>query len=75
MRNKIEKVLEEVVRPMLYMHGGSVQLIEVTEDCVVKVRLSGACAGCPGAQMTIAGMVESSLKAKIPEVKKVEAVH
>lgn len=75
MHEKIERVLEEEVRPMLSMHGGSVELIEVTEDGIVKVRLSGACAGCPSAQMTITGMVESTLKAKVPEVKKVEAVY
>ena len=75
MHERIEKVLEEEVRPMLSMHGGSVELIEVTEDGIVKVRLTGGCAGCPSAQMTITGLVESTLKEKIPEVKKVEAAY
>lgn len=72
MRDKIEKVLNEDVRPMLSMHGGGVELIDVTAEGVVKVKLSGGCAGCPGAQMTIANIVESALKSKIPQIKKVE---
>ena len=75
MREKVEKVLEEEVKPMLAMHGGGIELIEVTEDGIVRVRLTGGCAGCPAAQMTITGMVESALKAKVPEIKKVEAAY
>ncbi len=74
MRERIEKVLEEEVRPMLAMHGGNVELIEVTDKGVVKVRLTGGCAGCPAAQMTVVGIVEEAIKSKVPEVKKVEAV-
>lgn len=74
MRDRIEKVLEEEVRPMLAMHGGSVELIEVTDKGVVKVRLTGGCAGCPAAQMTVVGIVEKAIKSKVPEVKRVEAV-
>jgi len=74
MRGEIEKVLEEEVKPMLSTHGGDVELIEVTEDGVVKVRLTGACAGCPAAQITLTGMVEDAIKSKVPQVKKVEAV-
>jgi len=74
MRNRIEKVLEEEVRPMLGMHGGNVELIEVTDEGVVRVRLTGGCAGCPAAQMTVVGIVEKAIKSKVPEVKRVEAV-
>lgn len=73
MREKIEKVLAEDVRPLLAMDGGSVEFVEV-KDGVVKVKLTGACGGCPMAQLTLAGIVESKLKEKIPGIKKVETV-
>lgn len=74
MREKIEKVINEEIGPMLSMHGGSVELVEVTEDGTVRVRLSGACAGCPGARMTLTHVVENAIKTKVPEVTRVEAV-
>ena len=74
MREEIEKVLTEEVRPMLSMHGGGVELVEVTEDGTVKVRLTGGCCGCPSAQSTLTQVVESAIKAKVPQVNKVEAV-
>ena len=74
MREEIEKVLNEEVKPMLATHGGSVELVEVTDEGIVKVRLTGGCAGCSGAQMTLTSFVESAIKAKVPQVKKVEAV-
>ena len=74
MRERIEKVLSEEVTPMLAMHGGSAELVEVTDDGVVRVRLSGACAGCPGARMTLAHVIENAIRGKVPEVKRVEAV-
>lgn len=74
MREQVEKVLSEEVRPMLSTHGGGIDLVEVTEDGTVKVRLTGGCCGCPSAQATLTQVVENALKAKIPEVKKVEAV-
>lgn len=73
MREQIEKVLKEEVSPMLAMHGGSIELVDVTDDGVVKVRLTGGCAGCAGALMTLTYVVEDALKAKVPGVKKVEA--
>lgn len=72
MKEQVEKVLEEI-RPSLQADGGDVELVDV-EDGVVKVRLKGACAGCPMSQMTLVFGVEKVLKEKIPEVKKVEAV-
>lgn len=74
MQEEIEKVLNEEVRPMLSMHGGNVELVEVTDDCIVRVRLTGGCAGCPAAQITLVSVVENAIKSKVPQVKKVEAV-
>ncbi len=74
MREKIEKILREKVKPFLASEGGSVKLIEVTEDNVVRVRLTGACGGCPMAQLTLKNVVEKAIKSKIPQIKRVEAV-
>jgi len=74
MRERIEKILEEKVRPFLAMEGGSVELVEVTEDNVVKVRLTGACRGCPMAQLTLKSLVENILKSHVPQIQRVEAV-
>ena len=72
MREQVEKVLGKI-RPMLQADGGDVELVDV-DDGIVKVRLQGACAGCPGAQMTLKMGVERQLREEIPEVKSVEAV-
>ena len=73
MREKIEKILKEKVKPFLAMEGGSVKLVEVTEDNVVKVKLTGACNGCPMSTMTLKMGIEQILKQEIPEVKEVVA--
>jgi Fe-S cluster biogenesis protein NfuA len=73
MREKVERALGEI-RPSLQVHGGDVQLIEVTEDGTVKVKLKGACRGCPMATLTLRNGIEEILKKEIPEIKKVEAV-
>jgi Fe-S cluster biogenesis protein NfuA len=57
---------------MLQADGGNVELVDVTEDGVVKVRLQGACAGCPMSQMTLRNGIERVLKQHIPEIKAVE---
>ena len=72
MKEKVEEVIQSI-RPRLQADGGDIELVGV-EDGVVKVRLQGACHGCPGAQMTLKLGVERLLKEKIPEVKAVEAV-
>ena len=72
MREQVEKSLQKI-RPMLQADGGDVELVDV-EDGVVKLRLQGACAGCPGAQMTLKMGVERQLRQDIPELKAVEAV-
>jgi Fe-S cluster biogenesis protein NfuA len=69
----IKLALEEV-RPHLQADGGDVELVEVTDDGVVKVRLMGACAGCPMRQMTLKGGIENFIRKKVPEIKTVEAV-
>ena len=73
LKEKVEKVLGEI-RPQLQADGGDVGLVEVTDDNVVKVKLQGACAGCPMAQMTLKNGIERILKMKIPDVKYVESV-
>ena len=72
MREKVEKALEKI-RPSLQADGGDVELVDV-EDGVVKVRLKGACAGCPMSQMTLKNGIEALLKKEIPEIKSVESV-
>jgi len=69
-----QKDIIEVVRPNLQSHGGDVELVSTDPDNTVKVRLKGACSGCPGAQMTLKMGIERLLKEKIPEVKEVVAV-
>jgi len=73
MREKVEEALAKV-RPMLQADGGDVELVEITENGIVKVRLTGACAGCPMSQMTLKQGIESYIKKAIPEVSSVEAV-
>ena len=74
MNEQVQKVIDDQIAPRLAADGGGIELVEVTEDNVVKVRLQGACAGCPGAQMTLRMGVERVLKQAIPEVKEVQAV-
>ncbi|HNW91663.1 MAG TPA: NifU family protein [bacterium] len=73
MQEQVKQVIADEIAPMLASHGGSVELVDVTADGTVKVRLQGACAGCPGARATLRGVVEQALKAKLPQVKEVVA--
>ncbi|MFA6413787.1 MAG: NifU family protein [Syntrophales bacterium] len=70
MKEKVQKALDKI-RPNLQADGGDVQLIDVTDDGVVKVKLLGACHGCPMAQMTLKNGIERLLKKEIPEVREV----
>lgn len=72
MREKVEAALNKI-RPALQSDGGDVELVEVDQG-VVKVRLKGACGGCPMASMTLKNGIEKVLKESIPEVKEVLAV-
>ena len=71
--DKVKEVIESI-RPMLQNDGGDIELVGVDEDNTVRVRLQGACKGCPGAQMTLKMGVERLLKERVPEVKEVVAV-
>jgi len=70
---RIEKTLEEKIRPGLKMDGGNIELVDV-EDGVVRIRFQGACMGCPHATMTLKMGVERILCSEVPEVKEVVAV-
>jgi Fe-S cluster biogenesis protein NfuA len=71
-KEKVEKALNNI-RPTLQVDGGNVELVDVEND-VVKVRLTGACAGCPMSQMTLRHGVEQLVKRNVPEISRVEAV-
>lgn len=72
MREKVEEALNKI-RPALQRDGGDVELIDIEGD-VVKIRLTGACGGCPMSQMTLKMGIEKILKKEIPEIKEVVAV-
>ena len=72
MKPEVEKVLA-TIRPALQADGGDVELVDVVGG-VVKVRLKGACNGCPMAAMTLKGGIEAALKERIPAVERVESV-
>jgi Fe-S cluster biogenesis protein NfuA len=73
LREKVQAALDEV-RVKLQADGGDAELVEVTEDGVVNVRLQGACKGCPMSQMTLKQGIERHIKEVVPEIKSVEAV-
>jgi Fe-S cluster biogenesis protein NfuA len=73
MREKVEEALNKV-RPTLQKDGGDVVLIDVTNDGVVKVQLTGACRGCPMSQVTLKEGIEKFLKSEVPEITAVESV-
>ena len=70
MKDKVEAALNKI-RPQLQMEGGDVELVGIDPDGVVKVRLKGACGGCPMSQMTLKMGIERILKKEVPEVKEV----
>ncbi len=72
MKEKVEKAIEKV-RPYLQADGGDIELVEV-KDGIVKVKLLGACKGCPMAQLTLQQGVERTIKKEVPEVKSVIAI-
>ncbi len=73
MKAEVEKIIKEI-QPHLRADGGDIELVDVDEEGTVKVRLKGACAGCPMSRMTLQWGVERYLKKKIPQVKRVVAV-
>jgi Fe-S cluster biogenesis protein NfuA len=72
MEEKVKEAIDKI-RPLLQRDGGDIEFVSV-EDGVVKVKLQGACAGCPMSQMTLKGVVEQAIKEAVPEVKSVETV-
>ena len=74
MRQEVERVLEEKVRPMLREHGGAARLLDCA-DGVVSVELLGACSGCPSADLSTRGFIEDTLRAELPEVERVELMN
>ncbi len=73
MKEAVKKAIDRI-RPGLQADGGDVELIDVGDDGVVKVRLTGACRGCPMAQMTLKNGIEKVLKQEVPAVQAVIAV-
>ena len=73
MRDRVEKALAKV-RPMLEADGGNVELIDVTADGVVKLKLKGSCGCCPMASMTLKNGIERIIKQEVPEIKEVIAI-
>lgn len=73
MKEQVQEVLE-MVRPALQADGGDVELVDVTDDGVVSVRLTGACGSCPMSTMTLKMGIEKTLKEKLPDVKEVVQV-
>ncbi|OQX53810.1 MAG: hypothetical protein B5M53_06510 [Candidatus Cloacimonas sp. 4484_209] len=73
MKERVKAVLNKV-RPLLQADGGDVQLVDVTDDGIVKVKLLGLCRGCPMSQLTLKAGIERTLKKEIPEIKKVVSI-
>jgi len=74
LEQKVENVIEQV-RPYLQQDGGDINFIELTEDNIVNVELTGACGACPFSTMTLKNGVEATLKKVLPEIKEVVAVN
>jgi len=72
-RTVVQDAIDKV-RPMLQRDGGDVQLVDITEENIVKVKLTGACGSCPMSAMTLKSGIETALKRSIPEIKAVESV-
>lgn len=72
-KDKVAGVIDQI-RPALQRDGGDIELVDVTADGVVSVRLQGACSGCPSAAMTLSMLVERKLKADVPEVTELVSI-
>ncbi|MEK6553185.1 MAG: NifU family protein [Bacteroidota bacterium] len=71
---KVEKALQ-TIRPYLKADGGDVELVQVTNEGIVEVKLTGACSDCPMSQMTLRAGVERALIREVPGIRRVEAVN
>jgi len=74
LRERVARVLN-LIRPAVQSDGGDVELVEVTDDGVVRIRLHGACVGCPSSSVTLQVGIERNLKTHVPEVRSVEPVN
>ncbi len=68
MIDRLEEIANEKIRPNLARHNGDIEILSV-EDGIVKVRLHGACSGCPGAKLTMEDLVETTIMEELPEMK------
>ncbi len=73
-KERVQKALERV-RPYLQSDGGDIKLVEITDDFIVKVKLEGACHGCPYSMQTLKAGVEQALLKEVPEIKSVVSVN
>ena len=73
MKEKVQEALNQI-RPSLQADGGDAELVDVDDNGVVKLRLTGACAGCPMSQLTLKEGVEKAIKEKVPQITRVEAI-
>ena len=73
LEDRVKEVLG-MIRPVIQSDGGDIELVNITDDAIVQVRLHGACVGCPSAGMTLQMGVERHLRERVPEVKAVQAV-
>ena len=73
MKDRVQNAINQI-RPNLQADGGDVELVDVADDGVVKVRLTGACKGCPMSQMTLKMGIEKIIKTQVPDIKEVVAV-
>jgi Fe-S cluster biogenesis protein NfuA len=73
MKEKVQAAIDKI-RPMLKADGGDVELIDVSDDGIVQVRLQGACSGCPMSKMTLKNGIERIIKQEVPGIKSVESV-
>lgn len=72
-KERVQEALDQI-RPAIQMDGGDVELVDVTEENVVQVRLMGACHGCPMSMLTLQAGIERVVKARVPEIQGVEAI-
>jgi Fe-S cluster biogenesis protein NfuA len=73
LKDEVEKIINEI-RPHLIADGGDIELVDIDNEGTVKIKLKGACVGCPMSQMTLQLGVERYLKSRVPQVKKVVSV-
>ncbi len=72
---EIEEVLDQYVRPLLRAHGGDMEVLELTDDGVLRFRLRGRCAGCPAADLTTEDLIRAEVTQRLPQVRQVELVY